>query len=459
MGKYFGTDGFRGEAGEILTAQHAFRIGRFLGHHYTSGKGTGKIVIGKDTRRSSYMFEYALAAGITASGGDVYLLHVTTTPSISYVVRTEDFDCGIMISASHNPFHDNGIKLIGGTGEKLGGELIRRLEAYLDEAEDTLPFAVGEKIGRTVDYVVGRNRYIGYLISLSTHSFKDLRIGLDVSNGSSWEMAKNIFNALGARTYVINNEPNGFNINSGCGATHVQALQELVRENGLDMGFAFDGDADRCIAVDETGAVISGDRILYIFARCMAARGELPGNAVAATEMSNFGLMRSLGRCGIGVSVTEVGDRFVYERMLEEGYALGGEKTGHIILAKFATTGDGILTAIKLTEAALEWKKKLSELSEGYEELPQIQQNVRVYDKNAVLADEEVLSFREAVAGKLGGEGRIVLRKSGTEPVVRVLVEAADRDACRRYIDELVSVIDRKGYIDRAREASSDGVF
>lgn len=459
MSRYFGTDGFRGKANEELTAQHAFRIGRFLGNYYTSGARPGRIVIGKDTRRSSYMFEYALAAGITASGGDGYLLHVTTTPSVSYVVRNDDFDCGIMISASHNPFHDNGIKLIGSTGEKISGEMIERLEDYLDRPQDDLPLATGEKIGRTIDYVVGRNRYVGYLISLAAHSFKDLRIGLDVANGSAWEMARSIFSALGAKTFVIRNEPDGFNINLDCGATHIAALQNLVKEQGLDIGFAFDGDADRCIAVDENGEVVNGDRILYIMARYMQEHGELPENTLAATMMSNIGLAKSLEPFGIQVSVTDVGDRFVYERMLEKGYALGGEKTGHIILFKYATTGDGILTAIKLTEVMLERKKKFSELLEGYTEYPQVQENVRVFDKNKAFEDADVQRAKEAAAEELGGNGRVVLRKSGTEPVVRVLAEAPDLAACHDVIRKITDVMDSKGYIEKNKETSSDGVF
>jgi phosphoglucosamine mutase len=459
MSRYFGTDGFRGKANEELTAQHAFRIGRFLGNYYTSGARPGRIVIGKDTRRSSYMFEYALAAGITASGGDGYLLHVTTTPSVSYVVRNDDFDCGIMISASHNPFHDNGIKLIGSTGEKISGELIEKLEAYLDAPQDDLPLATGEKIGRTIDYVVGRNRYVGYLISLAAHSFKDLRIGLDVANGSAWEMARSIFSALGAKTFVIQNEPDGFNINRDCGATHIAALQNLVKEQGLDIGFAFDGDADRCIAVDENGEVVNGDRILYIMARYMQEHGELPENTLAATMMSNIGLAKSLEPFGIQVSVTDVGDRFVYERMLEKGYTLGGEKTGHIILFKYATTGDGILTAIKLTEVMLERKKKFSELLEGYTEYPQVQENVRVFDKNQAFEDADVQRAKEAAAEELGGNGRVVLRKSGTEPVVRVLAEAPDLATCHAVIRKITDIMDSKGYIEKNKETSSDGVF
>ncbi|MCI2049821.1 MAG: phosphoglucosamine mutase [Lachnospiraceae bacterium] len=459
MGKYFGTDGFRGEANRVLTAQHAFRIGRFLGNCFSTEDRPAKILIGKDTRRSSYMFEYALAAGITASGGDVYLLHVTTTPSVSYVVRSEDFDCGIMISASHNPFDDNGIKLIGGNGEKISGGMIEQLEQYLDAAEDSLPLATGVRIGRTVDYVVGRNRYIGYLISIAAHSFKDLKIGLDVANGSAWEMARAIFNALGARTFVIHNEPDGFNINRGCGATHIASLQALVKEKQLDMGFAFDGDGDRCIAVDEQGEVVNGDRILYILARYMKEQGMLPKNMVAATQMSNMGLAKSLEPYGIAVSETEVGDRFVYTRMVENGYTLGGEKTGHIILFKYATTGDGILTAIKLTEVMLERKKKFSELLEGYSEFPQLQINVRVYDKDRVIADPDVQAAAGAEADALGGRGRVILRRSGTEPVVRVLVEAPEMDICRAASGRITDAIDRKGYVDSGKEASSDGVF
>lgn len=459
MSRYFGTDGFRGEANMELTADHAFKIGRFLGAYYTEDDHEGKILIGKDTRRSSYMFEYALAAGITASGADGYLLHVTTTPSVSYVARTEDFDCGIMISASHNPFQDNGIKLISGTGEKISGELIEELEDYLDGKTGELPFATGVNIGKTVDHVVGRNRYIGHLISIVSHSFKDMRIGLDVANGSSWEMAKSIFNALGAKTYVIDNEPNGFNINQNCGSTHISTLKELVLDKKLDVGFAFDGDADRCIAVDELGNVINGDKILYILAKYMQEKGELSGNAIAATLMSNMGLAKSLAKHGIEVSVTDVGDRFVYERMLEKGYQLGGEKTGHIILSKYAMTGDGILTALKLAEVMLDKKKSLAELAEDFTEYPQVQKNLRVHDKNVVMEDADVLAHRDEIEKALGEEGRVVLRKSGTEPAVRIMIEAKDVETCNQYVSQLETCIRAKGYIEETRAASNDGIF
>jgi len=459
MSRYFGTDGFRGEANMELTADHAFKIGRFLGAYFTEDDRVGKILIGKDTRRSSYMFEYALAAGITASGADGYLLHVTTTPSVSYVARTEDFDCGIMISASHNPFQDNGIKLISGTGEKISGELIEELEDYLDGKKGELPFATGVNIGKTVDHVVGRNRYIGHLISIVSHSFKDMRIGLDVANGSSWEMAKSIFNALGAKTYVIDNEPNGFNINQNCGSTHISTLKELVLDKKLDVGFAFDGDADRCIAVDELGNVVNGDKILYILAKYMQEKGELSGNAIAATLMSNMGLAKSLAKYGIEVSVTDVGDRFVYERMLEKGYQLGGEKTGHIILSKYAMTGDGILTALKLAEVMLDKKKTLAELAENFTEYPQVQKNLRVHDKQAVMEDAEVLAKRDEIEKLLGEEGRVVLRKSGTEPAVRIMIEAKDVETCNQYVAQLEECIKAKGYIEETRAASNDGIF
>ncbi len=459
MSRYFGTDGFRGEANMELTADHAFKIGRFLGAYFTEDDRVGKILIGKDTRRSSYMFEYALAAGITASGADGYLLHVTTTPSVSYVARTEDFDCGIMISASHNPFQDNGIKLISGTGEKISGELIEELEDYLDGKKGELPFAIGVNIGKTVDHVVGRNRYIGHLISIVSHSFKDMRIGLDVANGSSWEMAKSIFNALGAKTYVIDNEPNGFNINQNCGSTHISTLKELVLDKKLDVGFAFDGDADRCIAVDELGNVVNGDKILYILAKYMQEKGELSGNAIAATLMSNMGLAKSLAKHGIKVSVTDVGDRFVYERMLEKGYQLGGEKTGHIILSKYAMTGDGILTALKLAEVMLDKKKSLAELAEDFTEYPQVQKNLRVHDKQAVMEDAEVLAKRDEIEKLLGEEGRVVLRKSGTEPAVRIMIEAKDVETCNQYVSQLEECIKAKGYIEETRAASNDGIF
>lgn len=451
MGKYFGTDGFRGEANVDLTADHAYRVGRFLGWYYRQESKTGweraKIAIGKDTRRSSYMFEYALAAGITASGADAYLLHVTTTPSVAYVVRTDDFDCGVMISASHNPFYDNGIKLLNCNGEKMDEAVIAQVETYLDAPDGTaLPFATGADIGRTVDYVAGRNRYIGYLISLGLYSFKGLRIGLDCANGAAWNIAKSVFEALGAKTYVIGADPDGTNINRDIGSTHIGALQRLVVEKGLDIGFAYDGDADRCLCVDETGEVCTGDHILYLLGRYMQKSGQLDNNTVVTTVMSNFGLYKALDKLGIGYAKTAVGDRYVYEYMVKNGCRLGGEQSGHIIISKYATTGDGILTSLKVMEVMLDQKKKLSQLCRGLTVYPQVLQNVRVTSKEEALADPAVKKIVEEITQKLGSSGRVLVRQSGTEPVIRVMVEASQQSTCKECVEAVVSVLHSRGH-------------
>ena len=448
MGKYFGTDGFRGEANVNLTVEHAYKVGRFLGWYYGKNHedGKAKVVIGKDTRRSSYMFEYSLVAGLTASGADAYLLHVTTTPSVSYVVRTEDFDCGIMISASHNPFYDNGIKLINDKGEKMREDVIDEIEKYLDGDMAELPFATKEKIGCTVDYTAGRNRYMGYLMSLAIYSFKGTRIGLDAANGSAWTLAKGIFDALGAKTYVIHAEPDGTNINNNCGSTHIESLQELVLREHLDAGFAFDGDADRCLCVDEKGNVITGDHILYIYGCYMKERGKLVDNKVVTTVMSNFGLYKAFDAVGIDYEKTKVGDKYVYECMSKNGYRLGGEQSGHIIFSKYASTGDGILTAIKVMEVMLEEKQSLGKLAEPVTIYPKLLKNVRVRDKKTAREDKDVMAAVDAVAEKLGSEGRILVRESGTEPVIRVMVEAPDDATCEKYVSEVVDVIYQKGH-------------
>ncbi len=445
MGKYFGTDGFRGEANVNLTVEHAYKVGRFIGWYY-GREHKCKVVIGKDTRRSSYMFEYSLVAGLTASGADAYLLHVTTTPSVSYVVRTEDFDCGIMISASHNPFYDNGIKLLNSNGEKMEETVIAQIEDYLDQKTEEIPFAHREAIGCTVDYVAGRNRYMGYLISLAVYSFKGKRIGLDCANGSAWSLAKSIFDALGAKTYVINNEPDGTNINANCGSTHIEGLQKLVVEQGLDAGFAFDGDADRCLCVDELGNVISGDLILYIYGRYMKERGKLLNNTVVTTVMSNFGLYKAFDEAGIDYEKTAVGDKYVYENMINNGHRLGGEQSGHIIFSKYATTGDGIITALKMMEVMIAKKKTFSQLAAPVTIYPQLLKNVRVTDKTAAQNDPDVKAAVEEVAKALGDNGRILVRESGTEPLVRVMVEAETDEICEKYVMQVVDTIVSKGY-------------
>ena len=446
MGKYFGTDGFRGEANVDLTVEHAFEVGRFIGWYFGK-EHKCKVVIGKDTRRSSYMFEYALVAGLTASGADAYLLHVTTTPSVSYVVRTEDFDCGIMISASHNPFYDNGIKLINDKGEKMQEYVIDEIEKYLDEDKKNLPYATKENIGCTVDYAAGRNRYLGYLMSLALCSFRNMRVGLDCANGSAWMIAKNVFDALGAKTYVINNEPDGTNINTNCGSTHIQGLQALVKEKHLDVGFAFDGDADRCLCVDENGDVVDGDAILYICGKYLKNKGELADNTVVTTVMSNFGLYKAFDAAGISYEKTAVGDKYVNENMVKNGHALGGEQSGHIIFSKFATTGDGILTSLKIMEAMIEQKQTLAQLAEPVQIFPQILENVRVTDKAAAQADEDVQKAVKEVEAELGDEGRILVRESGTEPLVRVMVEARSHEICREKVDKVVKVLREKGHV------------
>ena len=446
MGKYFGTDGFRGEANKGLTVEHAYKVGRFLGHYY--GKDhKARIVIGKDTRRSSYMFEYSLVAGLTASGADVYLLHVTPTPSVSYVVHREEFDCGIMISASHNPYHDNGIKVINGKGYKLEAEVEKLIEDYLDGVGEEIPFATGEDIGKTVDYAIGRHRYIGYLISLATRSFKEVKVGLDLANGSATTVAKSVFDALGAKTVVISDEPNGVNINTNCGSTHIEHLQQLVKEKGLDVGFAYDGDADRCIAVDNEGNVLSGDEIMYLCGCYMKEHGELNNNTVVTTVMSNFGLYKAFDKKGISYEKTAVGDKYVFENMMQHGHSIGGEDSGHIIFAKHATTGDGVLTSLKLMEVMLESKKPLSELRKGFERYPQKLVNVRVTDKKAAREDAEVQAKVAEVAESLGENGRILVRESGTEPVIRVMVEADSHEACIKYTGEVVDTLQKRGFV------------
>ena len=459
MGKYFGTDGFRGEAGVVLTADHAYKIGRFLGWYYGElrrMKGDDeppRIVIGKDTRRSSYMFEYSLVGGLVASGADAYLLHVTTTPSVSWVTRTDEFDCGVMISASHNPYYDNGIKLLNSRGEKMDEKTIELIEEYLDgnleifgHKYSSVPFAKKTYIGKTVDYVAGRNRYVGYLISLGLYSFRGIKVALDCANGASWSIAKAVFEALGAETRVINASPDGFNINENAGSTHIEGLQKFVVENGMNVGFAYDGDADRCLCVDENGNVVNGDHILYIYGRYMKKRDKLLNNTVVTTVMSNFGLYKAFDELGINYAKTKVGDKYVYEYMTEHDCRLGGEQSGHIIFSKYATTGDGILTSLKIMEAMIANKAKLSELAAPLKIYPQMLINVRVASKPEAQNDPIVKAKVEEVAEKLGNTGRILVRESGTEPVIRVMVEAEDEAICKEYCMAVVNTIKARGH-------------
>lgn len=460
MGKYFGTDGFRGTANENLTADHAFKVGRFLGWYYNQMKkqngdeSPARIIIGKDTRRSSYMFEYSLVGGLTASGADAYLLHVTTTPSVAYIARVDNFDCGIMISASHNPYYDNGLKLINSSGEKMEDNVINLIEDYLDgnlifngQEMKEIPYAKNEKIGRSIDYVSGRNRYIGYLISLGVYSFRGMNIGLDCANGSSWNIAKAVFDALGANTYVINADPNGTNINNNAGSTHIEVLQKFVVEKGLDAGFAFDGDADRCLCVDDKGNIITGDHILYIYGKYMKNRGKLINNTVVTTVMSNFGLFKAFDEAGIDYAKTAVGDKYVYQYMKENNCCLGGEQSGHIIFSKYASTGDGILTSLKMMQVIMSSQKKLSELAEPLKIYPQVLENVRVKNKFDAMNDKDVLSAVDKASQSLGDSGRILVRESGTEPLVRVMAEAGDEATCKKYVNDIIQVLREKNHI------------
>ena len=438
MGKYFGTDGFRGEANKDLTVEHAFKVGRYLGYYYgkKNPEGRAKVVIGKDTRRSSYMFEYALVAGLTASGADAYLMHVTPTPSVSYIVRSDNFDCGIMISASHNPYYDNGIKVINGMGYKLEAAVEEEIEAYIDGEIGEIPLATRDNIGKTVDYTMGRNRYIGYLMTIPTRPFKNMRVGLDTANGASYLIAKSVFDALGAKTYIINNDPDGFNINTECGSTHIEKLQAFVKENNLDVGFAYDGDADRCLCVDDKGEIVDGDKILYVCGRYLKDKGELNNNTVVTTVMSNLGLYKAFDKKGINYEKTAVGDKYVFENMMENGHSIGGEQSGHIIFSKYATTGDGVLTSLM----------KLSELFNSLTIFPQLLVNVKVTSKEDVMNDPDILKLNDEIAAELGDDGRLLLRKSGTEPVIRVMVEAGTDELCKKYVDRMVDFIKEKGY-------------
>ena len=451
MGKYFGTDGFRGEANIGLTAEHAYKIGRFLGWYYSEKKRffgsheKARILIGKDTRRSSYMFEYSLVGGIVASGADAYIMHVTTTPSVAYIARVDEFDCGIMISASHNPYYDNGIKLINSHGEKMDEETIEKIEAYLD-GDTEAPYAKRDDIGCTVDYVAGRNRYIGYLISLGVYSFRGKKVALDCANGAAWATARAVFDALGAKTLVINADPDGLNINENAGSTHIEGLQKFVVDNGCDVGFAYDGDADRCLCVDEKGSVVTGDHILYIYGKYMKERGKLLENTVVTTVMSNFGLYKAFDELGIGYAKTKVGDKYVYEYMTEHGCRIGGEQSGHIIFTKYASTGDGILTSLKMMEVLCAKQKPMSELYEGFRMYPQVLENVRVKDKAAAQNDPAVQAAVQKVADALGDTGRILVRESGTEPLIRVMVEAESDELCRKYVGEVTAVIRAQGH-------------
>lgn len=446
MGKYFGTDGFRGEANVVLNVEHAFKVGRFLGWYFGRDR-KAQIVIGKDTRRSSYMFEYALVAGLTASGADAYLLHVTTTPSVSYVVRTENFDCGIMISASHNPYYDNGIKIINGNGQKVEAEIECQIEEYIDGKTPELPLATKDNIGRTIDFAAGRNRYIGYLISIPSHAFKNMKVALDCSNGSASNIAKSVFDALRAKTYVINNEPDGTNINTNCGSTHIEVLQQYVRDNGCDVGFAYDGDADRCIAVDHEGNVVDGDLIMYICGKYLREQGKLRNDTVVTTVMSNLGLYKALEREGMRYEQTAVGDKYVCENMMANGYSLGGEQSGHIIFSRHATTGDGILTSLMVMEAIVEKKSDLHTLASEVKIYPQLLKNVRVSDKKTARENPKVVAAVEAVGQELGADGRILVRESGTEPVIRVMVEAATDAICKEQVERVIKVMEEEGLI------------
>ncbi len=430
--KYFGTDGFRGRANEGLNVDHAYKIGRFIGWYYGAKQARkARIIIGKDTRRSSYMFESALVSGLVASGADAYMLHVIPTPGVSYEVVDGAFDCGVMITASHNPFTDNGIKLVNKDGYKMDEDVLEQVEDYID-GEFDVPLATGDVIGRTVDYMQGRNRYISSLIASCGFSLQGLKIGLDCANGAASSVARPVFDALGAETHVINNAPNGLNINVDCGSTHIDQLQRFVVQNGLDVGFAYDGDADRCLAVDERGHVVDGDLILYVCGTYLNKYGRLAKQTVVTTVMSNFGLFKAFDDAGLSYEKTNVGDKYVYACMNENEYSLGGEQSGHIIFGDLAKTGDGILTSLRIMEVLRAEREKLSELTRPVTLYPQQLINVRVTDKEAAMQSPKVNDAVAAAEKFLEGNGRVLVRASGTEPLVRVLAEAPTDELCQQ---------------------------
>ena len=453
MGKYFGTDGFRGEANKELTASRAFQVGRYLGWYYGQNHedGRAKIIIGKDTRRSSYTLEYALSAGLTSSGADAYLLHVTTTPSVSYCCRTGGFDCGIMISASHNPFYDNGIKIMRANGQKIEADIEEKIEAYMDGESEEIPLAEREKMGNVIDYAGGRNRYIGYLMTVPTRAFNGMKVGLDCANGASWNIARAVYEALGAKVYVTNNTPDGVNINENCGSTHIDGLRKFVLDNGLNVGFAYDGDADRCLAVDENGNVVNGDHIMYICGKYLKEEGLLDGNTVVTTVMSNMGLYKALDALDIRTEKTLVGDKYVAENMMTNGFVLGGEQSGHIIFGKYATTGDGILTSLMVMMTMLDKKMPLSMLAEGMKMYPQVLKNVIVTDKDETMNSPLVIKAVSDMEEKLGANGRVLLRKSGTEPVLRVMSEAIDAGDCAYAVDYIIEAMNKAGKLIKVK--------
>lgn len=442
--KYFGTDGFRGEANVTLTADHAYKIGRFLGNFFQDGKHRVRVIVGKDTRLSGYMYETALAAGLTASGADVYEIHVTTTPSISYLIREEAFDFGIMITASHNPYTDNGIKVINGKGYKLEEEIEEKIEAYIDGEMAELPFATGENLGRCYDYTKGKEIYKEYLEKLVRHSFEGKKIALDLSNGSASRIAGAVFEVLGAEVFTIHDKPDGMNINRHCGSTHIEQLQAFVKETGADAGFAYDGDADRCLAVNEKGEVVTGDHIMYLCGVYLKEQGKLADDMVVTTVMSNMGLYKAFDRAGIRYQQTAVGDKYVCANMMEHGYVLGGEQSGHIIFSEHAVTGDGILTSLMIMEAMLAGDKPLSELTKDLTIYPQLLVNQRVKDKELALGDADVKAAAKEVEEALGDEGRLLLRESGTEPLIRVMVEAKTDELCEKNVYRIIDVIRQK---------------
>ena len=455
MPKYFGTDGFRGEANVGLTFNPAYRIGRFLGWYYSKDRDAheAKILVGKDTRLSCYMLEYALLSGIAASGADAYNMHVTTTPSVAYITKTQFFDCGIMISASHNPYFDNGIKLFSSLGDKMNDDFLLMVEEYIDrpDTEEDIPLATKDRIGKVIDYLDARIMYSGFLTTAVHTPLGGLKVVLDTANGASYALAPAVFKRLGANVTVINNSPDGTNINKNAGSTHIKGLVNKVLETGADVGFAYDGDGDRCIAVDKSGAIINGDRVMYIWATWLKSQGKLVTNTVVTTVMSNMGLYKALEEEGILYTQTKVGDRYVHEYMMEHGNIIGGEQSGHIIVNDYLNSGDGILTSLLLSEVMVKTDKTLSVLSEKMSDYPQVLVNVIVSDKNATMEDERVKDAVKEAEKKLDGKGRVLVRASGTEPVVRVMSEAKEQKDAEEAVSEVVEKLRELGYFKGAR--------
>ncbi|KOO40394.1 phosphoglucosamine mutase [Priestia koreensis] len=441
MGKYFGTDGVRGIANSELTPELAFKVGRYGGYVLTKDADRPKVLIGRDTRVSGHMLEGALVAGLLSTGAEVMRLGVISTPGVSYLTKVMDAQAGVMISASHNPVQDNGIKFFGPDGFKLSDDQELEIEALLDAETDTLPRPVGKDLGQVNDYFEGGQKYLQFLKQTVDEDFSGIHVALDCAHGATSSLAAHLFADLEADISTMGASPNGLNINDGVGSTHPETLAAFLKEKGADVGLAFDGDGDRLIAVDENGEIVDGDQIMFICAKYLSENGRLKHNTIVSTVMSNLGFYKAIEKNKIDSAQTAVGDRYVVEEMKAKGYNLGGEQSGHIIFLDYNTTGDGMLTAIQLVNIMKVTKKSLSELAKEMQKYPQLLINVKVTDKHHVTENEKVKAVIEEVEAEMAGNGRVLVRPSGTEPLVRVMVEAPSDEDCKNYVDRIVEVV------------------